>query len=114
MPDVGDTGAAEDVGRRPRRLRTLTWLLIAGQALYWAYTMWLGYRRADDYRGYQWMAAFFSTPPFVVLTLPAFLLHLARLTPRLTFVIACLGVLIVPFAFWGTIVAAAMDAIAGR
>jgi hypothetical protein len=108
------TLSLETATERERRLRLLTFGLLAIQALYWAYTMWLGMRRADDYRGYQWMAAFFSTPGFLTFTVPGLLLYLTGVLRRFAFVWACIGLIIVPLVLWGTIAASLMDAVSGR
>jgi hypothetical protein len=92
-----------------RGLKLATVGLLAFQAIYWSYAMWLGMRQADDFRGYQWMAAFFAMPGFLAFTVPGLLLCLTGVARAFTFVWACLGQLIVPVALWSMLLPALLD-----
>jgi hypothetical protein len=87
--------------------RALVLLLCAAQALFWAWTITIGLSVSDQRTsdGLQWMAAFFATPPFVVLTLPAAALVLLRRALNAALWLALLGAVLVPYIGWSTLIA---------
>ena len=70
-------------------------LALAGAAI-WGLSIWTGLAVKDAFRsdGLQWMAAFFATPPFVLLTLPALVLTTLNKSPHAAIVLAALGLIV--------------------
>jgi hypothetical protein len=69
----------------------------------WAIRLGLSVSEQRTSDGLQWMAAFFATPPFVLLTPPAAALAGLGRAPRLALVLAVLGAVFVPYLGWSTL-----------
>lgn len=96
------------------RLRLLALALAIPETLYWLWTVSLairelGHPNAD---GFGMIPAFFSTLPFLAVTLPALLLASLGLAPRLALLLAVIGAILTPLIVWQTLFAGFLDSLA--
>ena len=100
---------AHEAVRSP--LRALALILSLAQTAYWLWTMSLAVREwtnplAD---GFGVIPAFFATPPFLTLSLPALVLSILGLAPRTALALAAAGGVLTPLIVWQTYLAEILD-----
>lgn len=100
---------AHEAARSP--LRALVLILSLAQTAYWLWAISLAIREwtnplAD---GFGVIPAFFATPPFLALSLPALVLSILGLAPRTALALAAAGAVLTPLIVWQAYLAELLD-----